>query len=381
MGGGSGGHITPLLSLAHELKKIEPTTEVVYIGWRGDHGKDLSRRYRIFDRVHLIPAGKYRRYHGQSLINKITDFRTMALNIRDFFRVLAGTIVSYRLLGQIKPSVVFSKGSFVAVPVGITARLKKIPIITHDSDSVPGLANRIIGRWATLHAVGQAKGAYSYDKDKTHYVGVPVDERIKPVSVSLQRDYKRRLGIPIRAQLLLIVGGGLGAQSINRKVAAIMPRLLTYYPNLYVIHFSGSGHEEAVKESYRLDAADNKRLNVIGFSNEFHIYSGAADLIISRAGATAVAEFAIAGKALLLVPASHLAGGHQIANAKEIVKNDAAAMLGDEASANEYYRTVSELLDDQTKRQALASNLGRLAKPRVSQQLARLILDTAKSGG
>src|SRR3569833_1912001 len=150
-GGGSGGHITPLLSLAHELKHQAPSCQIVYIGFKGDHFDSLKLPSSDFDFMAFIQAGKFRRYHGESFISHIFDIKTLALNVRDFFRVILSTGRSLRILRKTRPDVVFSKGGFVAVPVGIAAHLLRIPIVTHDSDSVPGLANRIVGRWAMLH--------------------------------------------------------------------------------------------------------------------------------------------------------------------------------------------------------------------------------------
>ena len=193
-GGGSGGHITPLLSLARALKLFEPTCRVVYIGLRGEKIGGLAERFQVFDEIYYVPAGKFRRYHGESLLAHLVDVRTMMLNVRDFFRVIRGIFSARRILKQIGPDVVFSKGGFVAVPVGIASRLLHVPIVTHDSDSLAGLANRIVGRWAVVHATGMPADGYSYPKKTIRYVGIPVDERIKPVSLAAQADFKRQIG-------------------------------------------------------------------------------------------------------------------------------------------------------------------------------------------
>jgi UDP-N-acetylglucosamine--N-acetylmuramyl-(pentapeptide) pyrophosphoryl-undecaprenol N-acetylglucosamine transferase len=116
-GGGSGGHITPILAVAHELKQEHPDTEIIYIGQKGDVFGSIVGEHEIVDAMHTVHAGKFRRYHGQG-IKQLLDVKTVALNIRDGFRVLWGLVEAYQLLGKVKPDVVFSKGGFIGVPVG-----------------------------------------------------------------------------------------------------------------------------------------------------------------------------------------------------------------------------------------------------------------------
>jgi|SRR3989344_505783 len=378
-GGGSGGHITPLLSLARELKRQDPTGRIIYIGPKGDKTETLSSRYGVFDEVRYIPAGKFRRYHGQGILSHLTDIKSLVLNIRDFFKVIAGIFSAYRILRKFKPDVLFSKGSFVAVPVGVAARLSKTPIVTHDSDVVPGLANRIVGRWATFHATGQPAELYAYPKAKTVFTGIPVDERLSAISERQKQDLKKQIGLPARAELLLIAGGSLGAASINDKFVKIMPRLLANYPNLHVIHIAGAAHQAKVKDQYELDPADAARLTVLGFSNDYYKYAKAADLIVSRGGATALAEFALLAKAVLLIPAEHLSGGHQLANARRMAKAEAIAVLADRADPDDLYQLVGQLLDDPNIRKILAANLAKSAEPQAAFKLARVILDATKA--
>jgi UDP-N-acetylglucosamine--N-acetylmuramyl-(pentapeptide) pyrophosphoryl-undecaprenol N-acetylglucosamine transferase len=376
-GGGSGGHITPLLSLARELKVQSPNCRVVYVGPKGDKAETLSARYGAFDAVHYIPAGKFRRYHGESFFAHVLDIKTLLLNARDFFKVIVGIFSARKLLKTIKPDVLFSKGSFVAVPVGIAAHWARVPIVTHDSDVVPGLANRIIGRWAANHATGQPAELYSYSKDKAVYTGIPVDDHISRVTDAQIRDLKRRIGLPARAELLLIAGGSLGAASINDKIVKIMPKLLANYPNLHVIHITGAANETKVKSQYELDPADVSRLTVLGFTNEYVKYASAADLIVSRGGATALAEFAVMSKAVLLIPAEHLSGGHQLANAKKLSETGAVHIVPDQASPEELYQQVTKLLDNPKLRKKLAESLSSSNEPQAAAKLARLILAVA----
>lgn len=169
-GGGSGGHITPILAVAHELKKLAPDTHIIYIGQQGDTFGTVVAEHELIDEVHTIAAGKFRRYHSEGL-KQLLDLKTMWLNLRDGFRVVKGLVQSYRLLGDLKPDMVFCKGGFVGVPVGLSAALRHIPYVTHDSDAIPGLANRVIAKWAALHAVALDPSLYPYPVERTVNVG------------------------------------------------------------------------------------------------------------------------------------------------------------------------------------------------------------------
>ena len=151
-GGGSGGHITPILAVADEIKKAHPDSKIIYIGQKGDTFADIVAENMLIDEVRSVSAGKFRRYNGEGL-KQLLDFKTIWLNVRDAFRVIKGFWECNKLLSTIKPDVVFCKGGFVGVPVGLAAARLKIPYLTHDSDAIPGLANRIISRWAAKHAV------------------------------------------------------------------------------------------------------------------------------------------------------------------------------------------------------------------------------------
>lgn len=366
------------MSLARELKLLDPAGRIIYIGLKGDKIESLKSSYHYFDEVFYISAGKFRRYHGESFWSHVVDLRTLALNIRDFFKVIVGIFEAGRLLKRIRPNVLFSKGGFVAVPVGIAARLCTVPIVTHDSDVTTGLANRIIGRWAKFHATGMPTDLYSYPKQSIRFVGIPTDERIKPVNASGQASFKKQLGLDPKQPVLLVGGAGLGSRDINNLVLEIANTLLNELSNLHIFHIAGTSHLSTVTNAYqKLPVANRSRVTVFGFTTDFYKYCGAADLVITRPGATTMAELAIASKAVLVIPASYLAGGHQSANAKSLQDLNAVKVLSGEINPQELLGAAVELLTNDAKRQRLATNLGKTAQPQASRKLAKLILEAA----
>ncbi|MCX6727958.1 MAG: UDP-N-acetylglucosamine--N-acetylmuramyl-(pentapeptide) pyrophosphoryl-undecaprenol N-acetylglucosamine transferase [Candidatus Saccharibacteria bacterium] len=383
-GGGSGGHIAPVLAVAHELKKQHPATHLIYAIGKGDKLAHLPKSDTTIDAVFTIRAGKFRRYHGEGL-RQILDFGTLLKNIRDFFYVCAGFIQSLKLLKRQKPDIIFIKGGFVAVPIGLAAALLKIPFITHDSDAVPGLANRIISRWARIHAVAMPIENYTYEASKTVQVGVPFTAEYVRVTELLQKKYKQEIKVAASSPVLLITGGGLGANRLNEATTKIAQALLYRHPKLHIIHVTGPGHSSRITEMYNhlLDEQDMMRVIIRDFLKNMHLYSGAADVIVARAGASSLAEFAAQGKACIIIPNPQLTGGHQLKNADILMKSSAIIKLSDavvEKNPEVLLKEVDMLLDSAKNRAELSDNLHTFADFDASKKIATMLFENAGPG-
>lgn len=382
-GGGSGGHITPILAVAHELKKIRTDLEIIYIGQRGDMLSDVPKRDKNVDTTYFISAGKLRRFHGEG-IKQLFNLPMVAQNIRDAFRTIAGIWQSYWLLKKIRPDIIFVKGGFVGVPVGLAAAALRIPYITHDSDALPGLANRIIARWATVHAVGLPKEVYRayYPSDKTLTVGVPISHHYQFVTPELQQLYRKELGLEMYGRILFVTGGGNGSHRLNEAVVVAAEHLLDRYKDLVIVHIAGRKLEDDLRQLYKqsLPAEMFQRVKVHGFVHEMYRYSGAADVSITRSGGTTMAEFAAQGKACILVPNPKLTGGHQLKNARVLVERRAVSLVDEnklEIDQLALMPALTELFDNPEKRTELGKNLHSLAQTDAAERLAVLLLDTA----
>lgn len=380
-GGGSGGHITPLQAIAAELKRQKPEVRLVYIGQRGDSLADIPAADSHIDEVFLVRAGKFRRYHGEGF-KQLLDVASFLKNARDAVYVMIGLWQSRALLKKLQPDTVFIKGGFIGVPVGLAAASLHLPYLTHDSDAIPGLANRIIARWASLHAVAMPKGVYDYPSEKTVTTGIPLQADFVQVTEKLKEKYRKEINIPPTALLLFVIGGGLGAVRVNTAVAEAMPHLLHEFSNLYVVHGVGRANQAGMEAYYNtnLTPGEQGRVRVVGYIADVYRYSGAADVIITRAGATNLAEFAVQGKACIVIPSPFLAGGHQLKNAQVLVDQHAALVLNETdltADTNRLAKRVSSLLHDPTARKKLSAQLATFAKPQATQELAQLILKLA----
>lgn len=330
------------------------------------------------DSTETIWAGKLRRYSGQGW-KQLLDIKTQLLNIRDVYRTLRGIVQSYVLLRRIRPGVVFTRGGFVSVPVAVAAKLLRIPYITHDSDSTPSLANRLIAPWATLHAVALPPELYPYPVDKKVMVGVPVSRHYKKVSLSEQTTLKKELKLSAYEQVILVTGGGNGAQSLNAVIAQNMRYLMATFPALAVVHIAGRALEaetNALYDELELGAA-RKRVYVYGFLKDMYKYSGAADVIVARGGATNLAEFALQAKPVVVVPSPQLVWN--VKNTEALVKRGAILSLNQEQAEQpeRLGRLLGDLLGDEVQQRNLRTKLAEIARPNAAADLATIIIKTA----
>jgi UDP-N-acetylglucosamine--N-acetylmuramyl-(pentapeptide) pyrophosphoryl-undecaprenol N-acetylglucosamine transferase len=378
-GGGSGGHITPLFAVARELKLIDPNIKLVGVCEKNAKFLHLFEEEPTIDEVYQVRAGKYRRYSGLSRLQRLLDMPTFARNVRDVGRVVKGYAEARKMLKTLKPDGILIKGGFVGVPVGLAAAHLGIPFITHDSDSTPGLANRLIAKWAKLHATGMPVEFYSYPEGSMVYTGVPINADFKHLDEAAILGYRADLGIKECKQVVSIIGGSQGGSQLNEDIAAIAGRLMQQHHDLGFVHIVGPAHVAEMQRAYKEELlADELRHVVIqGFVPDVFRYTGAADVVVSRASATVVAELAVQGKATVLVP-GQLADDHQVANARHLSESNVAMHVayGDREGL---YVAIDELLRAPAKRGQMATNISAMAKPHAAKELAELLVSTFKN--
>ncbi len=333
----------------------------------------MTKDQPVFDAQRKIFAGKFRRYHGESWAKRILDVKTNLLNIRDLLYVILGVFESVALLIREKPDIILLKGGFVGMPVGLAAALLRIPFITHDSDALPGLANRVVARWARWHATGMPASFYMYKEGTVKYVGVLVGEAYEFVTEERCHDYRRELGIPLDATVVMVTGGSNGSQKLNQAMTEHIVSLKAKYPLLHVLHQTGIGKEDVYSDIYP-DGAD--WIVAQDLFKQMYRYSGAADVVITRAGANTLAEFGVQGKACVVVPNPLLTGGHQLINAAELEKHQAVVVIKESELAERFEPALTELLEDGKLRLAYGKKLRGLSKIDAAKTLAELLYDT-----
>jgi len=378
VGGGSGGHVTPVVAVLRELRKSHPEATIRF--WCdfkfAENAKSLIRTYDTSIEITKITSGKLRRYNHISLIRHILWPKLVLLNLRDSLLVMVGILQSIALLIFWRPNVIFAKGGYVCLPVGIAARILGIPLVIHDSDAHPGLTNRILAGWAKYIATGAPPEYYNYPISKAHYVGIPISTDFRQLTSEQQMIYKKDWGITNSKPLIVITGGGLGAKRINDAVANQLDELLK---NFAVVLLSGSAQYDELRS---LTPENSREYQLYPFISEgMASLLGAADIVIARAGATTILELAALEKPTILVPNAKLSGGHQVKNAKVYKDADAVEILSDdeiESNPEIIIEMVNRLNIDKKSTSRMAKNFGKFAKPNAAREVSELIIKAAK---
>ena len=328
-GGGTAGHVTPNIALMGRLK--EQGYQISYIGSYNGIEKTLIEELGI--PYYGISSGKLRRYF---------DLK----NFTDPFRVLKGFSEARKLLKQLKPDVVFSKGGFVTVPVVVAAGRLKIPAIIHESDMTPGLANKLCIPSAVKVCCNFPETKAHLPEGKAVVTGTP----IRPELLQGDADKGRAFtGFTSEKPVIMIIGGSLGAQAVNDAIRRILPQLLK---DFQVVHLCGKGKQ------------DDSKNDLKGYVQYEYIESELADLfamadiVISRAGANAICELQALKKPNLLIPLSANASrGDQILNARSFEKQGFSMVLEEEAITDDVLlKAVHDLYDHRETYRAAMEN-------------------------
>lgn len=300
----------------------------------------------------------------------------MWANLVDSFKILGGFIQSLFKLIIWRPDVVFTKGGYVCLPVGMAAHVLRIPLVIHDSDAHPGLTNRVLSNWATWIGTGAPLEYYNYPASRAKYVGIPVNEAFHVYSSAEQKAAKEEWGIDTKKPLVVVTGGGLGARRLNLVVAEVLSKL---QQNTSVVLVAGAGHYDELRA---LLPPDSSRFQLYPFINNIHSLLGAADIVVTRAGATTILELAALAKPTILVPNAALTGGHQLKNAAVYEEAQAAIVLDEDEMIKKpelLVKAVNAYLDDPKTTASMAKHFGKFAKPNAANDMAQLILKAAKS--
>ena len=362
-GGGTGGHTSAGLAVAAALGR-RGGIDIHWIGSRA--GVEARRAPEAGLTFHAIPTGKLRRYW---------DWQ----NVPDLgLRVPAGFAQSWRLLRRLAPRLVFATGGFVALPPALAARALRIPVVVHEQTAVPGLANRIAGRFARRVALTFPMSGGEFRADRVVLTGNP----LRPELAGGSPDAGRRLfGFADGAPLVYVTGGSQGSHRINRTVGAVLSSLLE---QAQVVHQCGdhptTGDRAWLEaEAGRLPEALRRRYALRPYVGaELRDIYAAAELVIGRSGAGTVNECCQLGRAALYIPLPGTSGDEQTANARLVEAVGGAALLPQVSLTPErLVEVVTRLLSDRTALARMGEQARTLAVPDAAERLARVILESA----
>lgn len=318
-GGGTAGHVTPNIALLPRLRELQ--YDIHYIGSYNGIEKELIAKQQI--PYHGISSGKLRRYFSLK-------------NFTDPFRVLKGFNEANHLIKTLKPDVIFSKGGFVSVPVVIAGKRNHVPVIIHESDMTPGLANRISIPSAYKVCCNFPETLKALPEDKAVLTGSPIRQELLTGDPEKARAF---CGFTDNKPVILVIGGSLGATAVNQAVRAILPELLKEFQ---VIHLCGKG---------KLDTSLNNLEGYVQFEyiqDELRHLFALSDIVISRAGANAICELLALQKPNILIPLSASASrGDQILNARSFERQGFSKVLEEETLTNELLlKSIRELYEN-----------------------------------
>jgi UDP-N-acetylglucosamine--N-acetylmuramyl-(pentapeptide) pyrophosphoryl-undecaprenol N-acetylglucosamine transferase len=404
VGGGSGGHITPAVAVVREILKKKPRTQVEFwtdfkyyknvtkltteigVPW-GEESKTMAKKTGPYIRVRRILAGKFHRYSGWKFVDyfKHLDITFKDLIFGNFFGFLGflgGIIVSFKrfFLKRSRPDVVFLKGGYVGLAVGIVARFFKVPYVVHESDTVAGLANRVLMKRANKVAFGMPLSKETLEAHPNYvWTGIPVSMEFKPVSESKQESLKKAFSFNPKKPLVVITGGSQGAENLNLATREILPELLKFTSVGLV---AGRKHYEDMIDLKRYenweDAELESNFRMWEFNTTMDELLGAADVVVSRAGATTIAEMAALKKTAILVPFERLPGAHQLKNAERLAEAGAVVMVKDSemfAKPELLLEEIRTLVRSPRKSADFAETLHKEAKSNAAEHLAEIIIE------
>lgn len=351
-GGGTAGHINPALALAEELESRGVT---VYFA-----GTPQGVESRLVPEAGIpfksFEASGFDRKHPTTLVR--------ALRLME-----KSTHAAKKWFDEIKPDVVVGFGGYVSLAIGRAAEKKKIPVILHEQNSVMGLANKDLARHATKVCLTYQHAAQSVsDPSKVIVTGNPVRRH---VFNSTREEGRAAFNIPQDALMLLITGGSLGARHLNQAIVDLKERLLAV-SDLYIVHITGPKELETVQTDLALSPDEQKQWQVLGYTNEMGKLMAATDMIISRAGASSLAEISARAIPALLVPFPYATGNHQTVNAQSAVEAGCALMIEDaNVQTPEFASLVMKLIEDANLRTCMHE----AAKAQQSENAAKLLAD------
>ena len=358
-GGGTAGHINPALAIATILR--DRGHDVYYAGTPGGVEARLVPEAG-FSFTGFEAAG-FNRNHPKTIVRAL---RLMS----------SSTAEAISWFDQVKPDVVACFGGYVCIPVGRAALKRGIPVVVHEQNSIMGMANKYLSAKAAAVALTyEVAGEPVKDKSKLVLTGNPVRRSVFEATREEGRAY---MGISDDAQVLVVFGGSLGARHVNTAVSQCKDALLSH-PNLHVWHITGPKELETVQGQLALTDQESTRYHVVGYENQMGKVLAACDMVVSRSGATSLAEISALQIPALLVPFPFATADHQSTNAREYVRAGAAYMIADDQVETPRFRELlMSLVEDEQVRENMKRASATFDTQDAAGKLAELVIASAR---
>ena len=364
-GGGTGGHVVPIIAIAREIKKIYKGNDLqlFFLGPKDRVGSNLLLLEGI--KVKNITAGKIRRY---------ANFKSFFQNLADIFiKIPIGILQSFFHIFFLSPDLIFSKGGFGSIPGVIASKMLFVPVFLHESDVTPGFANKILRGFA-LEIFTSFPKTEHFSPKKLILVGNPIRKELLTGS---QKEAKKFFGIESNKPVILIIGGSQGSQRINDEILEVLPQLLEKFE---VIHQCGEKSYATIKKE--VSVIINKELEpfyrLYSFLEESDLRQSyaAADLIIGRAGSGTIFEIAASGKPSVLVPLPEAAQNHQLKNAYAYQESGGSMVIEENNfSSNFFLQKLISLFENPEKLKEMSKKAKEFSKPEAGWIIANYLIE------
>lgn len=370
-GGGTGGHIFPAVSIANKLKELNPQTEILFVGAEGkmEMEKVPAAGYRI---VGLPIVGLQRQLSLKNIVN----------DIQVPFKVVSSIFKAKKILREFKPQVVVGVGGYASAPLLWAASGMGIPCLIQEQNGFAGLTNRKLGNRVQKICVAYEGMERFFPADKIVMTGNPIRSIIVPATPEMKAEGEKEYGLTPGKKHLFIVGGSLGSgrmnQSMKKWIADGCPGMEGVDVLWQCGRYYKSGIDAFMEEQKARNPEALSSIRHSDFIGRMDLAYAAADVVISRAGASSVSELCAAHKATIFIPSPNVAEDHQTHNAMALVKRDAALLVRDAEAVEKMMPTALELLKDPARIAALEENAGKMALPDAAGKIADEIYSLVK---
>ncbi len=359
-GGGTGGHIFPAVAIANGLKARLPETDILFVGAKGR--MEMEKVPQAGFPIEGLPISGIQR-------------RFTLKNLAFPFKLMCSLIKARRLVNQFRPDAVVGTGGYASGPLLKAASAKGYPTLILEQNSYPGITNRWLAKTVDVICTGYEGMEKYFPAEKIVVTGSPVRKNIREIKVT-SAAARKFFGLEADRKTLLIIGGSQGALRINQAVAQNIEQLLA--TGIQIIWQTGKYSQQMAEQSL-LNTKFRTRVVVKDFIYEMDKAYAAADVVISRAGAIAIAEIVVVNKPAVFIPLPSAAEDHQTRNAKALVEKEAALLLPEKKAAKDLFPVVSGLLKDEKKRQLFKKNLRQFEHGDATERIVEEVVQLMKT--
>jgi len=352
-GGGTGGHLYPALAVAQKILELKPEADILFVGTKDKIEARVVPEYG-FNFKSILISGFSRKFNLKNLLFPI--------------KLIIGMIQSLIIAMKFKPRVAVGTGAYVSGPVIWAASVMGSKIILLEQNSFPGITNRLLEKKANeIHLTYEESKKYFREKEKLFVTGNPIRIDLKLIN---KDEALKKFGLNASKKTLLVLGGSLGAKSINNAIASISEDLIKN--DIQILWQTGLSYYEDYK------FFEKEGINVMPFIKDLQAAYSACDLVLARAGATTIAEVSFLGLPVIFVPSTNVAANHQFMNAKVLSDKNAAILIEDKNLQKELFEKIIQIINDDEQLNVLKKNISQFSKNDAVSIIAERVIKLAE---